>query len=142
MQLARVGADACEDRRQDLEADGMLPAEALGLAADQVIAKQVARLAVPRRFTQITRDIWSMQPRLVDLSPKRARRAFENPRFRAAYDFLKLRAEAGDDGAECASWWTDFQDADDAEREAMLAQLDDRPAAGGQKRRRRRKRRP
>jgi poly(A) polymerase len=107
-----------------------------------VIGKQVARLAVPRRFTQITRDIWSMQPRLVDLSPKRARRTFENPRFRAAYDFLKLRAAAGDDTAECASWWTDFQDANDADREAMLAQLDDRPAPGSQKRRRRRKRRP
>ena len=140
--LAALLWDACEDRRQDLEADGMQPLEALGLAADQVIAKQVARLAVPRRFTQITRDIWFMQPRLVDLSPKRARRAFENPRFRAAYDFLKLRAEAGDVAADCASWWTDFQDASDADREAMLGELDDRPTAAGQKRRRRRKRRP
>ncbi len=139
--LAALLWDAFEDRRQDLEADGMPPTEALDLAADQVIGKQVARLAVPRRFTQITRDIWSMQPRLVDLTPKRARRTFENPRFRAAYDFLKLRAEAGDDVAECASWWTDFQEASDADREAMLAQLDNGPAAGGQKRRRRRKRR-
>ena len=140
--LAALLWDALEERRQDLEAEGMEPAEALGLAADQVLAKQVARLAVPRRFTQITRDIWSMQPRLVELSPKRARRAFENPRFRAAYDFLKLRAEAGDDAADYASWWTDFQDASDADREAMLGELDDRPAPGGQKRRRRRKRRP
>jgi poly(A) polymerase len=97
---------------------------------------------VPRRFTQITRDIWAMQPRLVDLSPKRARRAFENPRFRAAYDFLKLRAEAGDADADSAHWWTDFQDASDAEREDMLGGLDERPAAGAPKRRRRRKRRP
>ncbi len=140
--LAALLWDAFEERRQDLEADGMQPQEALGLAADQVLAKQVARLAVPRRFTQITRDIWSMQPRLVDLSPKRARRTFENPRFRAAYDFLKLRAEAGDDVAQSASWWTDFQDAGDADRETMLAQLDERAAPGSQKRRRRRKRRP
>ncbi len=140
--LAALLWDAFEERRQHLEADGMPPLEALGLAADQVIASQVARLAVPRRFTQITRDIWSMQPRLVDLSPRRARRAFENPRFRAAYDFLKLRAEAGDAVADCASWWTDFQDASDADREAMLGELDDRPGPDGQKRRRRRKRQP
>ena len=78
---------------------------------------------------------------MVDLSPKRARRAFENPRFRAAYDFLKLRAEAGDAEADCAHWWTDFQDASDAEREEMLNGLDERAAPGAPKRRRRRKRR-
>ena len=140
--LAALLWDACEERRQALEADGVSPLEALGIAADQVIARQVARVAVPRRFTQITRDIWAMQPRLVELSPKRARRAFENPRFRAAYDFLKLRAEAGDAQADSAAWWTDFQDASDAEREELLNTLDERSLSGAPKRKRRRKRRP
>jgi len=51
-------------------------------------------------------------------------------------------AEAGDADADSAHWWTDFQDASDAEREDMLGGLDERPAAGAPKRRRRRKRRP
>ena len=140
--LAALLWDAFEEHRQALEADGVPAQDALGQAADDVIAQQISRLAIPRRFTQVTRDIWAMQPRLVDLTPKRARRAFENPRFRAAYDFLKLRAEAGDAEAEYAGWWTDFQDATDADREVMLAALDERAVSDGPRRRRRRKRRP
>jgi poly(A) polymerase len=37
-----------------------------------------------------------------------------------AYDFLVLRAEAGEMPRALADWWTRFQDADEAEREAML----------------------
>jgi poly(A) polymerase len=33
----------------------------------------------------------------------------EQPRFRAAYDFLLLRAESGEEVAELATWWSQFQ---------------------------------
>ena len=44
----------------------------------------------------------------------------ELPRFRAGYDFLALRAESGEISMEIADWWHEFQNADHAEREAML----------------------
>ena len=44
----------------------------------------------------------------------------EHPRFRAAYDFLLLRAESGEVDAELGEWWTRFQDVDDDKRAAML----------------------
>jgi poly(A) polymerase len=67
-------------------------------------------------------------------SPVAASRLLANPRFRAAYDFLLLRAESGEDVAEHARWWTRFQEVDDGDRRSML---DDRR---GPKRRRRRRR--
>ncbi|MGE0858178.1 MAG: polynucleotide adenylyltransferase PcnB [Gammaproteobacteria bacterium] len=138
--LAALLWDAVEERRQALEDQGLAPQDATLQAADDVIARQVARLAIPKRFTLSARDIWGLQPRLSGLSPKRARRVFENPRFRAAYDFFLLRAEAGDADADTAEWWTAFQDADEAGREAMLGALDEAPSGDRPRRRRRRKR--
>jgi poly(A) polymerase len=59
----------------------------------------------------------------------------EHPRFRAGYDFLCLRAASGETDAELAQWWTEFQAADPARREALLV----KPQAGeGAKKKRRR----
>jgi poly(A) polymerase len=115
-------------------ADGVPPAEAIQLAADAVIAKQIIRLAIPRRFTRVMREIWGLQSRLVQRRGRRLGRLLENPRFRAAYDFLVLRAEAGDSVREVADWWTRFQEADDGAQSDLLA-------AVRQPRRRRRGRR-
>ena len=68
------------------------------------------------------REIWVMQPRL----EKRARTAYhllEHLRFRAGYDFLLLRCEAGEVPAEVGEWWTRFIDADTTEREELLRSL-------------------
>ena len=41
----------------------------------------------------------------------------ENPRFRAAYDFLLLRAEAeGGELHDIAQFWTDYQQTEEAKR--------------------------
>ena len=91
-------------------AEGVAKSEALYLASSEVIARQIASVALPRRLTQITREIWALQPRLVNRSEKRALRLLGHPRFRAAYDFLLLRAAAGEDLQEQADWWTRFQE--------------------------------
>jgi poly(A) polymerase len=44
----------------------------------------------------------------------------EQPRFRAGFDFLRLRADAGEIDDELAEWWEDFSLGDAEEREAML----------------------
>jgi poly(A) polymerase len=127
-----------EDATEANVANGVPMVEAIQLAADTVISKQVARIAMPRRFTNITREIWALQPRLIKRIAKRAPKLMEHPRFRAAYDFLLLRAQAGDPVGEAAEWWTQFIGADAPAREQLLtvAVSDGRPP-----RRRRRRRR-
>lgn len=78
-----------------------------------------------------------MQPRLVSRRG-RAARLLENRRFRAAYDFLVLRSEAGDADSEAADWWTRFQEVDESQRHSMVR---DRPTHSAKDRPRRRRRR-
>ena len=75
-----------------------------------------------------------MQPRFLQRGGHRPFRLLEHPRFRAAYDFMLLRAEAGEVPAELGEWWTRFQVADENERAAMLI------ADNGPKPRRKRRR--
>jgi poly(A) polymerase len=46
-----------------------------------------------------------------------------HPRFRAAYDFLLLRAETGGADQSLADWWTKFQDVGEAEQKRMTRSL-------------------
>lgn len=95
--------------RGDHLARGLGEFEAGELAADTVISRQVARTAIPRRFTQMAREIWQFQPRLEHTSGKRPQRLLAHPRFRAAYDFLLLRNRAGENLQELCDFWTTVQ---------------------------------
>jgi poly(A) polymerase len=81
------------------------------------------------------KEIWTLQPRLLQRSGRRPFRTLENPRFRAAYDFLLLRCASGELDPAVGEWWTRFQHADDVERREMLSEEE------GPKRKRRRRRR-
>ena len=122
-------------RWQNLEAAGEKPMPALFAAMDEVLDAQRGQLAIPRRYDGMMKEVWGLQPRLEQRSGQRPFRLLEHPRFRAAYDFLLLRAESGEVEAELADWWTRFQDAADDERASMLL------TETGPKARRRRKRR-
>jgi poly(A) polymerase len=100
-------------------------------AMDAVLSQQAERIAIPRRFEATIKEIWSLQPRFEQRAGQRPFRLLEHPRFRMAYDFLLLRAEAGEASRDLADWWTRFQESDDAQREAML-----RPDEAPKKRRR------
>jgi poly(A) polymerase len=89
---------------------GLPEGEALQSAADRVVQEQVKRVAIPRRYTLQTREIWALQGRLTYLRGKRPQRLLEHPRFRAAYDFLLLRAASGEDVQDLASYWTRLQE--------------------------------
>jgi poly(A) polymerase len=103
-----------------LEAAGEKPQPALFAAMDEVLDAQRGQLAIPRRYDGMMKEIWALQPRFEQRGGQRPYRLLEHPRFRAAYDFLLLRAESGEVDAELGEWWTRFQDAGDDEREAML----------------------
>jgi poly(A) polymerase len=114
-------------------------------ACDQVTMRQQARVAVPKRFTLPLRELVAMQPRFEVREGRRALRLLNHPRFRAAYDFLVLRAAAGEIDAGLAQWWTDIQAASADERIARVESQEPGPrtaAAGPRRRRRRRRRRP
>lgn len=113
---------------------GEPPIPALNLAMDEVLDSQAEKLAITRRIAGDIKEIWALQPRLDHRSGKRPYSVLQNPRFRAGYDFLLLRAEAGEIDNELATWWTDFQEADGDKRAEMLL-----PEKAGVKRRRRRK---
>jgi len=111
---------------------------ALQRAATSVLSEQVKRVAIPKRYSLVTKDIWSLQPRFEMRYGKRAYRTFAYAKFRAGYDFLLLRADSGEDVAELVSWWTDFQEADDDQQAQLIKSL---PKTGGQPKRRRPRRR-
>jgi poly(A) polymerase len=105
-------------------------------AADEVLASQIKHTALPRRFSIPMREIWVLQERLKNTSGKRPMRLREHPRFRAAYDFMLLRNEAGEDLQALCDWWTRFQETDPSVQPAAGQQI----RSGAPRRRRRRRR--
>jgi poly(A) polymerase len=99
---------------------GEHPIAALNTAMDIVLERQTGQLAIQRRFVTDMRDIWGMQPRFEKRVGRMPFRLLESPRFRAGYDFLQLRCEAGEQPAELGQWWTDFQNCPPDQREALI----------------------
>ena len=83
--------------------------EAWSRAANQVVGEQCQRVAIPRRFTFTMEEIWSLQPRFEQIQRKRVFRLMAHPRFRAALDFLLLRADESPAMRELGQWWAHAQ---------------------------------
>jgi poly(A) polymerase len=66
-------------------------------------------------------------------------RLLEHPKFRAAYDFLLLRAESGEIDPEIAAWWTRLQELPAEDR---VAEVESQPREADEAGPRRRRRRP
>ncbi len=113
---------------------GLHAAPALQKAIQKVTAKQAQHTSIPKRFGLPMREMWELQGRLNQRSPKRCESLVQHPRFRAAYDLLLLREEAGETEPGLGEWWTRYQEADDEERAQMCQGL------GGKKKPRRRRR--
>ena len=128
------------ERAAALQVEGLSEIQALQQAGDEIIAAQIQRVSLPKRFSLQTREIWVMQARLKRRNGKRAERLFEMTRFRAAYDFLLLRAETGEDELQpLAEWWTEYQEVN-AEGRGAMANKAPAGSTGGVKKRRRRRR--
>jgi poly(A) polymerase len=102
---------------------GMSEITAQQIASKEVIASQSAHTAMPRRIGYMCREIWALQQRLLNPKKRDVLQLLTHSRFRAAYDFLLLRAETGDNVNDNARWWTDFQNAEDNQRQVLLEQL-------------------
>jgi poly(A) polymerase len=90
-------------------AKGVDGTEAWDRAALHVVGEQCQRVAIPRRFTLTMEEIWSLQPRFEQIQRKRVFRLMAHPRFRAAFDFLLLRAAESPAIRELGQWWAHAQ---------------------------------
>ncbi|MCC7068187.1 MAG: polynucleotide adenylyltransferase PcnB [Burkholderiales bacterium] len=109
-------------RWAEIESRGEHRIPALLQAMEEVLDEQRETITLPQRFAGITREIWLMQPRFEQRTTKAALRMVEQQRFRAAYDFLLLRAAAGEIEQELADWWTHFIESDPEIRAELIAQ--------------------
>lgn len=105
-------------------------------AASEVLNRQVRSVAIPRSITLTMREVWMLQPRLERTKGTRPYKLLSHPRFRAAFDFLVLRAETGEADPELADWWAYFQTASEADQRAMTSETPTRNGTGRVRRRR------
>ena len=117
------------------------PFPALQDAIDEVFDSRIGDVSGRGKLGADMRDIWLMQPRFEKRVGSGPWTLVDHVRFRAAFDFMRLRADVGEVDELLADWWQEFSLADDATREDLLQQArtavpqDDAP----KKRRRRRK---
>ncbi|WP_237613463.1 polynucleotide adenylyltransferase PcnB [Reinekea blandensis] len=109
-------------------------------AMAQVLERQVKTIAIPKRFSIPMKEIWELQLRLPKRRAHRAEQVFAHPRFRAAYDFLLLREEAGEQLGGLGQWWTEYQENNPEQRVSMQDNLKNTPKPRKRRRRPPRKR--
>ena len=110
-----------EKHSQQFLQKGESPSFAWQHGGNLAIEQQLSRIAIPRRFTTPTREIWSLQQRLSRRNGKQAERLMEHPRFRAGYDFVLLREQAGENLDGLGHWWTVYQESDEQKRLEMVS---------------------
>jgi poly(A) polymerase len=114
-------------------------------AVDRAARQAQGRISIPKRFTLGVREMFAAQPRLEQPRGRRALRMLEQPRFRAGFDLLLLRADIGLAPREIADWWTRVQEVSQTDREALADAMAHEPrgageGSGGRRRGRRRRR--
>lgn len=125
-------------RWQKNKARGDAPFQALQDAIDAVFDARVGDISGRGKLGADMREIWAMQPRFERRVGNSPFSLVEQPRFRAGFDFLRLRAAVGEVDESLARWWEAFSSTEDeAERRDMIEEArkaDGRgakPASGG-----------
>jgi poly(A) polymerase len=123
----------------------MPTSQALQEAVDEVFESRIGDVSGRGKLGADMRDIWMMQLRFDKRVGNGPFSLVEQPRFRAGFDFMRLRANTGEVEESLAQWWEDFQHASDDERADMVETQRRQPSpkaegdAPAKKRRRRRK---
>ena len=103
-----------------LKAQGEASFPALQQAVDTVFDARIGDISGRGKLAADMREIWLMQPRFERRTGSSVMTLVEQPRFRAGFDFLRLRGDAGEVEGELANWWEDFSLADENGRRALL----------------------
>jgi poly(A) polymerase len=118
-----------QGRWSTLKNAGEPPFGALQQAVDTVFDARIGDISGRGKLAADMREIWLMQPRFERRQGNAVVTLLEQPRFRAGFDFLRLRAQAGEIDAELATWWEAISTADEAGREALIEAMRGRDAA-------------
>ena len=99
------------------------PFPALQDAIDDVFDKRIGDVSGRGKLAADMREIWVMQPRFEKRTGGAPWGLVDQARFRAAFDFMRLRADIGEVDEALAEWWQEFSTADDIRREDLLEQV-------------------
>ncbi len=102
------------------KAAGQPASPALQDAIDAVFDARIGDISGRGKLAADMREIWMLQPRLERRSPSGAAAMVEQPRFRAGFDFLRLRGDAGEIDPAIGAWWEAFSTAGEDERQRLL----------------------
>ena len=98
-----------QKKANEMQSDRKRMVAALAQVGEEEMKRQVRHISIPRRFSQMARDIWSSQPKFQRTQGKQPQRLLAQPVFRAAYDFMCIQAMVGLFPHKLSLWWTEFQ---------------------------------
>jgi poly(A) polymerase len=93
----------------NLQSDKLKIVPALFQAGSNVMSHQLKYISIPRRFSQMARDIWTAQPKFQRTQGKQPSRLLAQPCFRAAYDFMCIQSMVSLVPGNLCNWWTEYQ---------------------------------
>jgi poly(A) polymerase len=93
---------------------------ALQQAVDAVFDARIGDISGRGKLGADMREIWMMQPRFERRAGNAPFSLADQPRFRAGFDFLRLRADVGEISPDLAEWWEDFSLGSEEERRALM----------------------
>ncbi|AOW14038.1 poly(A) polymerase [Hydrogenophaga crassostreae] len=96
------------------------PFAALQDAVDEAFDNRIGDVSGRGKLGTDMREIWMMQPRFEKRVGTSPFSLVDQGRFRAGFDFMRLRAQVGEIEEELAHWWETFQHASDDVREDMV----------------------
>jgi poly(A) polymerase len=96
---------------------------ALQEAIDEVFDTRIGDVSGRGKLGADMREIWMMQPRFDKRVGSAPFGLVEQPRFRAGFDFMRLRADIGEVDVLLADWWQEFSTGDDNLRQDLVDQV-------------------
>ncbi|KQP17903.1 polynucleotide adenylyltransferase PcnB [Pseudorhodoferax sp. Leaf267] len=95
---------------------------ALQDAIEDVFSARIGDVSGRGKLAGDMRETWMMQPRFEKRTGSTPYGLIDQPRFRAAFDFMRLRADIGEVDEALAEWWQEFSLASDERRQDLLEQ--------------------
>ena len=96
---------------------------ALQQAIDEVFDARIGDVSGRGKLGADMREIWMMQPRFEKRTGNSPYSLVAQLRYRAGFDFLRLRASVGEVDEAIPDWWQTFSTANDTLREDLIAQV-------------------